>query len=93
MKTNRMRPTTNAMRDPQTCREHVMMHRVNTRSRVPAKRARSEVVSAFFSLVVPESDFIELRTRADELTIGGCSEHAATLAAAMCAGKKTPRST
>lgn len=69
------------------------MRRVNTRSRVPAKRVQAATVTTFFSLVVPESDYIELRTRADELTIGGCSEHAATLAAAMRAGTKTSRRT
>ena len=40
----------------------------------------------FFSLVVPESDFVELGTRAHGLTSGGRSEHAAMLAAAMRAG-------
>ena len=69
------------------------MQRVDTRSRAPAKRAQPPAVTTSFSLVVPASDFIELQIRADELTIGGCSEHAATLAAAMRTGTKTTRRT
>jgi len=64
------------------------MQRVNTRTRVPGKRGPS-TAGVVLSLIVPESDLVELRTRADDLTAGTCSEHAATLAAAMRARIKT----
>ncbi len=58
------------------------MKRVDTRARVPGRRAPSST-NTLVSLVVPQSDFIALRARADDLTLGGSSEHAATLTAAM----------
>lgn len=67
------------------------MRRVDTRRRsTQAKVVTSPRPTPSFSLVIPESDLAELRTRADGLTTGGSSEHAAMLAAAMRTGRETP---
>ena len=65
------------------------IHRVNTRARGRPKRG-APMKSSFISLVVPDSDFTELRARAEALIGGSCSEHAATLAAAMRTSTKMP---